>query len=188
MTTAGEIDLDRRTAAGRRLELGERQRRQRQIGADQHCGRQNRERIVDQVPARRTDLVGELGAQNLRDRRRAVRMRHAFDQPRVGLGVRAERYDAPDAGFLGAAVKLRKLRNIAIDDGGAVGFEAEKNLGFGGGDLGQRAEKLEMHRRDRGDQGDMRPRQARQRRDLARVIHAHFKHGVARARRTAGER
>ena len=63
---AGQFDLDRRAAAGDRLELGERQRREREIGADQFGGRQHRERIMHEMAARRADLVGEFGAEDLR--------------------------------------------------------------------------------------------------------------------------
>ena len=49
--------------------LGQRQRRERKIGADQFGRRQNRERIDDEMTARRADLVGEFGAEDLRLRR-----------------------------------------------------------------------------------------------------------------------
>ena len=86
------------------------------------------------------------------------------------------------------ALEMGKLRDIAIDDCGAAGLDAEKDLGFGVGDLRQRAQEFEMHRRDRGDDGDMRANQPRQGLDLAFMIHAHLEHGIARGRRTAGER
>ena len=54
--------------------------------------------------------------------------------------------------------------------------------------LVERAEEFQMHRRDRGDDRDMRAREPRQRLDLAGVVHAHFEHGITRARGAAGER
>ena len=63
--TAGKLDLDQHAAPGCRLEFGERQRRQRQIGADQLRRRQHGKRVVHQVPAGRADFVGELGAQDV---------------------------------------------------------------------------------------------------------------------------
>ena len=123
---AGQIDLDRRAAAGTGLEFGERQRREREIGADQLGRRQHRQRIEHEMAARRADLVGELGAEDLRLDRRAVGVQRAFEQARVGLFVLAERHDARDAGFLGAALELRELRNVAIEDGGAAGSRPRK--------------------------------------------------------------
>ena len=140
------------------------------------------------MPAGRADLVGEVGAEDLRLDRRAVGVQHAFAQPGIGLFVLAERHDSGDAGLLGAALELRELRIVAIEDGGAAGFEAEKNLRLGVGDLGERTEEFEMHRRDRSDDRDMRTGEPRQRRDLAGVVHSHFQHRVMRARRAARER
>ena len=185
---AGKLDCDRRAAAGHRREFGERQRRERKIGADQFGRRQNRERIDDEMAARRADLVGEIGAEDFCLDGRAARMQRAFDQPRIGRFMLAERNDAGDAGLLGAALEMGELRDIAIDDRRAARLDAEKDLGLGVGDLGQRAEVFQMHRRDRGDDRDMRADQPRQRLDLAFVIHAHFEHGVTRARGAAGER
>ena len=69
--TARRLDFDRRAAAGDRTELAKRQRSEREIGADKFGRRQNRKRIADQMPARRADLIGEIGAEDLRlDRRR----------------------------------------------------------------------------------------------------------------------
>ena len=96
---AGQIDLERRAAAGSGLEVGERQRGEREIGADQHRRREHRQRIVHEMAARRADLVGQLGAEDVRLDGRAAGMQRAFDEPRVGPVVLAERDDAGDAGL-----------------------------------------------------------------------------------------
>ena len=124
------------------LNSRERQRRQRQIGADQHGRRQHRQRIVHEMTARRADLIGEIGAENLRLNGRAVGVQNAFDQARVGLFMLAERHDARDARFLGAAFQVRELRIVAVEHRGAARFEAEKNLRLGVGDFVERAEEF----------------------------------------------
>ena len=151
---AGQIDLERRAAAGSGLEVGERERGEREIGADQHRRREHRQRIVHEM-APRPDLVGQLGAEDIRLDGRAAGMQRAFDEPRVRLLVLAEGDDAGDAGLLGAALEARELRVVAIDDRGTAGSETEKDLRLGVGDLGERAEEFEVHRRDRGDDGDV---------------------------------
>ena len=100
----------------------------------------------------------------------------------------AERNDAGDAGFFGAALEMGELRDVAIDDRRAARLDAEKDFGLGVGDLCERAQIFQMHRRDRGDDRDMRADEARQRLDLAFVVHAHFQHRIARACRTSRER
>ena len=115
-------------------------------------------------------------------------MQRAFDQPCIGRFMLAERNNAGDAGLFGAALEMGELRDIAIDDCRAARLDAEKDFRLGVGDLGQRAEVLQMHRRDRGDDRDMRADQPRQRLDLAFVIHAHFEHGVTCACGASGER
>ena len=88
-------------------------------------------------------------------------MQGAFDQARVGLGVRTKRDHAPDGRGFGAAFEMAELRTVAIEHRHAVFLQSEKNLSLGVGDLGERAEKFQMHRRDRGDDRDMRTRQPR---------------------------
>ncbi len=134
---AGKLDCDRRAAAGDRREFGERQRRERKIGADQFGRRQDRERIDDEMAAGRADLVGEFDAEDFRLDGRAARMQRAFDQPRIGRFMLAERNDAGDAGLFGAALEMGELRDIAIDDCRAARLDAEKDLRLGVGDLGR---------------------------------------------------
>ena len=100
----------------------------------------------------------------------------------------AERDDARDTGGLRPPLEMRELRIVAIEHGRAAGLEAEEDFGLGVGDLGQRAEEFQMHRLDGGDDGDMRAREPRQRLDLAGMVHAHFEHRIARARRAARQR
>ena len=72
-----------------------------------------------------------------------------------------------DAGFLGAALEMGELRDVAVDERGAAGLDAEKDFSLGIGDLGERAEEFQMYRRNRGDDRDMRADQPRQWFDLA---------------------
>jgi len=90
----------------------------------------------------------------------------------------AERYHALDAGVARTLFEQCELTDVAVDDGGAVRRHAEEYFGLGFGNVGERTEKLEMHRRNRGDDRDMRPNQASERRDFARVIHSHFQHRI----------
>ena len=110
---AGQIE--RRSARrGRRpgSKFGERQRREREIGADEHGGRQHRERIVHEMAARRADLVGRARCRGCPPATVEQRgMQRAFDEPRVGLRMLAERDDARDARLLGAALEVRELRD-----------------------------------------------------------------------------
>ena len=50
----------------------------------------------------RAELVGDVGAENARLHGRAIGLQRELDQPRIGLGVLAERHDARDAGAAGA--------------------------------------------------------------------------------------
>jgi len=102
--------------------------------------------------------------------------------------VFAERDHARDAGFSGATFQMSELRDVAIDHRRAVPLHTEEDLGLGIGDFAERAEKLQMHRRDGGDDRRMRAREPRQGLDLARVVHAHFQHAIARGLRAARER
>ena len=88
----------------------------------------------------------------------------------------AERDDARDAGRLGGRGELRKLAVVAIEHGGAARLEPEEDLRLGVGDLFQRAEIFQMHRRDRGDDRHMRAHQLGERRDLAGMVHADLEH------------
>jgi len=81
-----------------------------------------------------------------------------------------------------------ELRRVTIKHGGAARFEPGEDLGFGVGNGLDRAEILEMHRRDRGHQRDMRPRQGDERRDLAGVIHADLDRREGGARRQLRQR
>ena len=112
----------------------------------------------------------------------------AFDEACIGLRALPERHDTRDAGFVGAALEQRELRNVAVDDGDTARLDAEKNLRLGFRDLGERAEEFQMHRSDRRNQRHVRAGKPRQRLDFAGMIHSHFEHRVTRARRTARQR
>ena len=111
--------------------------------------------------------------------------RHA-QQAGVGLCLLAERDDARDAGGFGGFFQPRILRVVAVEHRGAAGLDAQEDLGLGVGDFFQRAEKLQMHRRDGGDDGDVRAHEFGERRDLAGMVHADLEHGIFRA--SAGQR
>ena len=127
-------------------------------------------------------------AENARLHGRGVGLQRELDEPRVGLGVLAERDDAADVRVLRLPLQPRELRIVAVDDGGAARLDALKNLGLRVGDGLDRGKELQMHRLDGGDDRHMRPHEPGQRRDLARMVHAHFQHGVFRALRAARER
>ena len=121
----------------------------------------------------------------LRLDRRSLRLQRAFDEPRIGAGVLAEREDARHSRFGGAALEPLIVRIVAIEERRAAGFEAEEDFGLGIGDGGDGGKEFEMHRLDRGDDGDVRAHQAGQRRDFARMVHADLEHGIARRLRRA---
>src|SRR5262249_17493426 len=84
--------------------------------------------------------------------------------------------------------KSRELRIVAIEHGGAAGFDSEKNFSLGVGNPLDRAEEFEMHRLDRRDDRNMRTYHPGQRLDLASMVHAHFEHRKSRRGWTARER
>ena len=61
---AGKLELAARAAAGRRREPGERERRQREIGARERGRGQHRQRIHHDMAAGRAELVGDVGAED----------------------------------------------------------------------------------------------------------------------------
>ena len=79
------------------------------------------------MAAGRADLVCQFGAEDIGLDGRALGMKRVFDQARVGLRMLAERYDASDAGFFRAAPQPAELRNVTIEDGGAVFFKSDKD-------------------------------------------------------------
>ena len=81
-----------------------------------------------------------------------------------------------------------ELRRVAVEDRRAARLDAGEDLRLGVGDRLDRAEMLDMHRRDRGDERDMRAHEADERRDLAGVVHADLEHAEGRVGRQARER
>ncbi|GCC45431.1 hypothetical protein chiPu_0029314 [Chiloscyllium punctatum] len=183
-------DLERatKTAAGRRLELRQRQRRTRDIGAEQRGPREHRERVHRHVAAGHADLVGDVVIQDIRMHRRAGRVQREVDQPRFGTLVGTERDDARDAGLLRLLLQPRELSVVAVEHNGTVRLESGKDLRLGVGDRLDAGEEFQMHRLDRGDDGDVRPHHLHQRSDLAGMVHADLEHRKARARRAARQR
>ena len=89
--------------------------------------------------------------------RRAARPAGESEEPRVGGA------SAPNADDMAARARLgrgaRAARTVAMSrlrTATPPGSSPEKDLGLGVGDLLERAEIFEMHRRDRGDDRDMR--------------------------------
>ena len=69
---AGQIERHALTATDRRLEIGERERSEREIGAEQRGAGQHRERIVEHVASGRTELVGDVVTEDARLGRRGL--------------------------------------------------------------------------------------------------------------------
>ena len=108
---AGHIERDALAAPDRRLELGERERREREVGAEQLRRREHAERVVDHVPARRAELVGDVVAEDARLHGRGLGLQRDLHEPRVGTLALAERHDPLDAGGLrGAPAAARTAR------------------------------------------------------------------------------
>ena len=84
-------------APDRRSELRERERRKRQIRAEQMRRREHAERIVDHVPARRAELVGHVVTEDLRLHRGGIGLQRGLHEPRIGTVSLAERHDPVDA-------------------------------------------------------------------------------------------
>ncbi len=141
------------------VRFGERQRREREIGAGERRRRQHRERIQHHMAAGRAELVGDVGAEDARLHGRGVRLQRELDQPRVGLGVLAERDDAADARRLRLLLQPRELRIVAVDDRRAARLDALEDFRLGVGDGFDRGEEFQMHRLDGGDDRDMRAHQ-----------------------------
>ena len=141
------------------------------------------------MAARRADLVGEFGAENVAPRRSSSA--HAATH----LISRASAFACSPNDTMRAtpASLARRLRcaNCAmsrLSTAAPPGSTPKKISALASAILASEPKKFEMHRRDRGDDRDMRADQPRQRLDLAFVVHAHLEHGIARARRTARER
>ncbi len=183
-----EVERDARATSGRRLHPGQRQRRQREIGAHERYRRQHRQRIEHEVFSRRAELVGDLSAEDARHRRRAFRMQRVLEQARVGFGMLSEGNDASDARALRVPLQPREMRVVAVDRRCTTRLDPGEDFRLGVGDRFDRAEEFEMHRLDRGDDRHVRAHQPGERLDLAGVIHAQFEHGIERGLRAAGKR
>src|SRR5215475_11230492 len=94
---------------------------------------------------RRADLVGDVGAENVRLNSRAIGLQRELDEPRVGHGVLAEGDDTR-ASAAGGRRQPLEMRIVAVDYGGAACLEPAEDLGLGVGDRLDRAEELQMHR------------------------------------------
>ena len=186
---ARQLERDARAASGRRLQLGERERRERKIGADERGRRQHRERIEHEMPARRAELVGDVGAEDARLHGRAVRLQRALEQPCVGARrARRTRRSARRRRCCALRASRPNCGLSRLITAAPPRLEPEEDLRLGVGDRLERAEEFEMHRLDRGDDRDLRAHQAGERLDLAGMVHADLEHGVARALRAARER
>ena len=75
------------------------------------------------MPARRAELVGDVGSKNSRLHGGGVGLQRAFDQPGVRARVLAEGDDALDIGVLRAALEAGELRIVAVDHRRAAAFE-----------------------------------------------------------------
>jgi len=136
---------------------------------------------------RRTELIGDVGAENARLHGRAVGLQRAFHQPRLGAWTFAKADDALDAGLARPALEPRKLRIVGVEDRRTAALHPEKNFRLGVGDRLERAEEFKMHRLDRGDDRHMRTHEARERLNLTGVVHADLKHRIAGACGTTGK-
>src|SRR3954451_14137488 len=103
------------------------------------------------MAAGRTELVGDVGAENPRLDGGALGLQRASDQPRVRLRVLPERDHARDSGVLRRALEAGKLRIVTIYPRGAARLEPGEEFGLGVRDRLDRGEEFEMHRLDRGD-------------------------------------
>ena len=110
---AGQVRASMRAPRPRAgCELGERQRREREIGADQRGRRQHGERIVHEMAARRAELVGHVVAEDVGLDGRAVRMQRAFDRAAHRRSrARRTRRCARRRRVLRAALEMRELRD-----------------------------------------------------------------------------
>ena len=158
-----------------RRESGERRRRAGDVGAERVAGEQHAERVLGHVPPRRAEDEIELPPEDARADARAAVDRRDLHELRVAGGVGAEGRD-PRGPRPRRGGEPLELRRVAIEHGDAAGLEPGEDLGLGVGDSFERAEMLDVHRRDRRHQRDMRPRHGDQRRDLAGVVHADLDH------------
>ena len=178
---ARHVERDALAAPDRRLQLGERERRERQVGAEQLRRREHAERIVDHVPAGRAELVGDVVAENARLHGRGLGLQRDLQRAaRRRLRVRRTRRSARCPAAARRPVQPLELRDIGIDHRGAARLDAGEDLRLRVRDGIERAEEFQMHRRDRGDDRHMRTHQRGQRRDLARMVHADLEHAELR--------
>ena len=181
-------ELDQRAAPGGRLEFGERQRRQRQIGADQLGRRQHGERIEHQMPAGRADLVGELGAEDVGLDGRAVRMQRALDRRASALACSPNETMRATPASLARRLRCANCGLSRLSTAAPPGSRPRKISALASAILAS----VPKNSRCTGAIVVINATCGRTSRDsgvdLAGMIHADFEHGVARARRTARQR
>jgi len=89
--TVRKIERGAGAAPGRGCLPRERERGASEIGTGETSGGEHGERVHHQMLARRTDLVGNGNTEDVRFDRRAVGLQRAFEEPRIGTRVLAER-------------------------------------------------------------------------------------------------
>src|SRR6516165_6300616 len=100
---ARQPQCDARAAARRRLQIVERERRQRQVGADQRGYGQHGDRIEQQVAPRRAKLISDRLTEDDGLCRRRLRLQRIAKQERISVVMFAEANYAFHTGRLAAA-------------------------------------------------------------------------------------
>ena len=141
-------------------------------------GEQRGERVVGVVARADAELERHPAAEHLGGESRAVVERLPGDD----LGVAGEAADGQARGD--ERVELGRGR----DDGGGAGRQRLEQLRLRAGHALERADQLEVRRRDRRDHADVRPRDVAERRDLAEAAHGQLQHADLGVRLESGER
>ena len=126
--------------------------------------------------------VAKVARERRRHQRAAACCGHGIDQARIGMIAAPEAHHRPGMARSREAQAFI-VRVIRRNDRHAAHFQPLEDLGLGVGNRFLARKVADMRGRDGGDDGHMRAHEAGQRGKLTRVVHAHFQHAKAAARR-----
>ena len=167
-------------ASPQRLHVREARRGPRKIAAERGHRRQGRETVHHPVLARGADPVLDPAPADLCAHLAAAGADGDRGDVGPGLRVASEAEDAPRPAPLRRCGQSREELVVAVQEGGAFGFQAGEDLRLGVGDRGQILEVGEVRRGDAGDDRGVRADHARQGIELAGPAHAQLEDAEGR--------
>src|SRR5665809_89561 len=135
------------------MQIGKRARGKRKVGAGKLRRGEHGKRVLHKMAPRGAEAIAHRLAHDVGADLRTIGTELETDGARVGFFGLTEAYDFR-AAVTGALRESLIMRVVAIEDCRAARLEPIEDLGLGVGNLLDRAEEAEMHRRDGGDDGD----------------------------------